>query len=110
MQHREVIKAYSNKCSNILIQKFNFHYLRQAPKSFRRPAGNSNPRRVMTSTMFQIGFFHAQPKREKGLAADVLTGLGCLSSDAHQFWQQTPKNYFIKKQTNHQKEMLYKVH
>lgn len=41
MQHREVIKAYSNKCSNILIQKFNFHYLRQAPKSFRRPAGNS---------------------------------------------------------------------
>lgn len=41
MQHREVIKAYSNKCSNIVIQKFNFHYLRQAPKSFRRPAGNS---------------------------------------------------------------------
>ena len=41
MQHREVIKAYSNKCSNILIQKFNFHYLRQAPKSFRPPADNS---------------------------------------------------------------------
>lgn len=41
MLHWKIIKAYSNKMFTILIQKFNFHYLRQAPKCFRPPAGNS---------------------------------------------------------------------
>lgn len=41
MLHWKIIKAYSNNMFNILIQKFNFHYLRQAPKCFRPPAGNT---------------------------------------------------------------------
>lgn len=78
MQRRKAIKAYSNKCSNILIQKFNFHYLKTGTKTLQATCWQ-----LHRAGCFKLAFFHAQPKRGKGLAADALTGWRCLSSNAH---------------------------